>query len=151
MTLYVHAVGRIKGGPLKELCDDYAGRLRPPALIRELEEKKPLSGGELKRREAELLLKDIPAAALVLALDERGRAFTSTDFAHHLADWRQRATDQYFLIGGADGLHETVLERADVTIALGPMTWPHQIARLLLLEQLYRAQSIAEGHPYHRA
>jgi 23S rRNA (pseudouridine1915-N3)-methyltransferase len=151
MTLYVHAVGRIKSGPLKDLCDDYAGRLRPPAMLREVEEKKPLSGDELKRREADLLLKDIPDAALVLALDERGRSFTSTDFAHHLTDWRQRAPDQYFLIGGADGLHRSVLDRADVSVAFGPMTWPHQIARLLLLEQLYRAQSIAEGHPYHRA
>lgn len=151
MTLHIHAVGRLKRGPIKEICDDYAGRLRPPVIIREVEERKPLSGAELKRREAALLLENVPDNAFVIALDERGRTFASQEFAAQLEDWRARAPDLYLLIGGADGLDESVLERADTALSLGSMTWPHQLARVLLLEQLYRAQSIAEGHPYHRS
>src|SRR4029079_16926727 len=106
---------------------------------------------ELKQREAELILAAVPPAARLVALDERGTPWTSRQFAERLASWRDAgAAALAFAIGGADGLGQAVVDRADAVLSLGPMTWPHLLARSLLLEQLYRAQQILAGHPYHR-
>src|SRR5690606_18149242 len=99
----------------------------------------------------ELLLKAAPPGALIVALDERGRALDSAGFAAQLARWRDAGRDLAFLIGGADGLDDEVRAKAGFLLSLGPMTWPHQLARVLLAEQLWRAYSILSGHPYHRA
>ncbi len=105
----------------------------------------------LKEREAELILKALPSGVPLLALDERGCLWSSRDFADRLARWRdQGAAELAFAVGGAEGLGAAVLEKAHETVALGPMTWPHLLVRGLLLEQLYRAQQILAGHPYHR-
>ncbi len=102
-------------------------------------------------REAELILAAVPAGARLVVLDERGAPWTSRDFADRLASWRDGGTAALaFAIGGADGLGAPVIERADAVMSLGAMTWPHLMARSLLLEQLYRAQQILAGHPYHR-
>lgn len=102
-------------------------------------------------REAELIVGALPAGALLIALDERGQAWSSRDLATRLTAWRDRgAATLAFAIGGADGLASSVIERADAVVSLGAMTWPHLMVRSLLLEQLYRAQQIAAGHPYHR-
>ena len=93
----------------------------------------------------------MPPAARLVALDERGTPWTSRQFAERLASWRDAgAAALAFAIGGADGLGQAVVDRADAVLSLGPMTWPHLLARSLLLEQLYRAQQILAGHPYHR-
>ena len=114
--------------------------------------KKRLSSDELKRQEAELLLAAVPAGAIVVALDERGKALPSEAFAARIGDWRDRgAGDLAFLIGGADGHGDAVRARADFLLAFGPMTWPHMLVRGMLAEQLYRAQQILAGHPYHRS
>jgi 23S rRNA (pseudouridine1915-N3)-methyltransferase len=129
----------------------YAERLVPLAAIVELEEKRRLSAPELKNREAELILAAVPAGARLIALDERGAVWSSRDFAERLAAWRDGGTPALaFAIGGAEGLGAAVIERADAVMSLGQMTWPHLLARSLLLEQLYRAQQILAGHPYHR-
>ncbi len=129
----------------------YAGRLAPPVTIIELEEKRPLPPAALKLREAELILAARPAGARLVALDQKGVACTSRDFADRLLSWRDGgAAAIAFAIGGAEGLGEAVIEQADAVISLGPMTWPHLFARSMLLEQLYRAQQIHAGHPYHR-
>lgn len=129
----------------------YAGRITPPVALVELEEKRRLPAAELKSREAGLILAALPAGALLVALDERGAAWTSRDFADRLAAWRDGgAAALAFAIGGADGLGAAVIERADAVMSLGAMTWPHLLARCMLLEQLYRAQQILAGHPYHR-
>ena len=106
----------------------------------------------LKRAEAELLLAAIPQGSVVVALDERGKALSSEAFAAKMGAWRdQGAADIAFLIGGADGHGDAVRARADFLLALGPMTWPHMLVRGMLTEQIYRAQQILAGHPYHRA
>jgi 23S rRNA (pseudouridine1915-N3)-methyltransferase len=105
----------------------------------------------LKAREAELILEALPAGAPMVALDQRGAAWSSRELADRLAAWRDRATAELtFALGGAEGLATPVLERAAATLSLGAMTWPHLLARGMLLEQLYRAQQILAGHPYHR-
>lgn len=129
----------------------YAGRVAPPVAIVELEEKRKLTAGELKRREAELILAAVPAGARFVALDGRGAAWTSGAFADHIAAWRDAgAASLAFAIGGADGLGDSVVGHADAVLSLGRMTWPHLLARIMLLEQLYRAHQILAGHPYHR-
>ena len=129
----------------------YAGRLSPPITIIELEEKRRLPPAALKLREAELIIAARPGGARLVALDQTGAAWSSRDLAERLAFWRDGgAAALAFAIGGAEGLGPAVLERADAVISLGPMTWPHLFVRSMLLEQLYRAQQIHAGHPYHR-
>jgi 23S rRNA (pseudouridine1915-N3)-methyltransferase len=152
VRLLVIAVGRLKSGPMKDAADEYAKRISGPLAIREVEERRRLPPAALKEREGALLLDAVPAGALAVALDRTGTSLSSEDFAARLARWRDRGTDELaFLIGGADGLAGSVLARAEFRLALGAMTWPHLLARVMLLEQLYRAQQILSGHPYHRA
>jgi 23S rRNA (pseudouridine1915-N3)-methyltransferase len=120
--------------------------------IIELEEKRrSLPAAGLKLREAELILGALPAGARLVALDLRGIAWSSREFALRLAAWRDGGTAALaFAIGGADGLGMPVIASADTILSLGIMTWPHFLVRGMLLEQLYRAQQILAGHPYHR-
>lgn len=161
MKLRILAVGRAKGGPEAALIAEYARRLQWSLAIDEVEERRPLSGAELKAREAELLTQAFEKGGakgprdsrgrILVALDERGRQLGSRDFAQKLGAWRdQGAAEIAFVIGGADGLAESLRQRADLTLSLGQMTWPHMLARAMLVEQIYRAQQILAGHPYHR-
>jgi 23S rRNA (pseudouridine1915-N3)-methyltransferase len=116
-----------------------------------LDAKRRLPAALLKAREGELILEALPAGVPLVALDQRGTAWSSRDLADRLAAWRdQGAAELAFAIGGAEGLATVVLDCAAVTLSLGPMTWPHLLVRGMLLEQLYRAQQILAGHPYHR-
>ena len=125
--------------------------MAPPPAIVELEEKRKLPIPQLKAREAELILAALPAGAPLIALDERGEAWSSRELADRLGGWGDRGIGTVaFAIGGADGLGAAAIERADGVLSLGAMTWPHLLVRTLLLEQLYRAQQILAGHPYHR-
>lgn len=162
MRILIAAVGRLKAGPEKSLFDDYVKRLSWPLTLREVEARGRLSGAELKSREGELLLAALDQGARgarpgrragqrLLALDERGSDLASAAFASRLAAWRDQGAEEIaFAIGGADGLHQAVRDRADGLIAFGRMTWPHMLARVMLAEQIYRAQQILAGHPYHR-
>jgi 23S rRNA (pseudouridine1915-N3)-methyltransferase len=150
MRITILAVGRNKTGPLKALQEFYAERIRWPLTIREVEERRKLPPAELKSREGELILAALPQSTVLVALDGRGKMLSSAEFAQRLARWRDTDTDLAFVIGGADGLAETVLERAKLVLSLGAMTWPHLLVRGMLLEQIYRAQQILAGHPYHR-
>ena len=151
MRCWLLAVGRAKAGPELELTRAYGARVQPPLELREVEEKRKLPPLERKEREADLLLAALPAGATVVALDERGRTLTSLAFAERLGRWRDDGVgDLAFLIGGADGHGEAVKARADFTLSLGAMTWPHLLVRVLLAEQLWRGFSILSGHPYHR-
>jgi 23S rRNA (pseudouridine1915-N3)-methyltransferase len=152
MRIWLIAVGRLKAGPEQALVRHYAGRITWPFEMREVEEKRPLSAGELREREGALLLAALPKGSTVVALDARGKALTSEAFAAEIARWREGGlADLAFVIGGAGGLSEAVRRRAVRVLSLGPMTWPHLLVRGMLLEQLYRAQQILAGHPYHRA
>ena len=151
MRISIIAVGRLKSGPETALAQQFLTRLTWPVTVREVEEKKKLPPTALRKREAELLLSACPKIATIIALDEQGKGLTSREFAARLGRWRDEGeTEIAFIIGGAGGLDKTILDRASLVLSLGPMTWPHQLARGLLLEQLYRGQQILAGHPYHR-
>jgi 23S rRNA (pseudouridine1915-N3)-methyltransferase len=151
LRLLIAAVGRMKAGPLADLQSEYVKRLSGPIGIKEVEERRALPPTERKTREGELLQAALPEDALLVALDQRGPALTSAGFADRLQRWRLEGIKTLaFVIGGADGLAQPLVQRANFTLSLGIMTWPHLLARILLLEQLYRAQQILAGHPYHR-
>ena len=125
--------------------------MRPPPVLKELDIRKKISGPELKQAEAELLLDNVPKGAVIVALDERGKTMGSREFAGKIENWQDQGRgDIAFIIGGADGLDETVRARSDLLISFGAMTWPHMLVRPMLAEQLFRASSILAGHPYHR-
>lgn len=148
--LHVIAIGRLRDGPEAALVARYAARLRPAPVLTELPEARG-SAPEVKRREGAALLAALPAGALTVALDPGGQAPDSLALAGLLERWLGAGKPVAFLIGGAEGLDAAVLARADARLSLGPMTWPHFLARAMLLEQLYRARAISAGHPYHRA
>ncbi len=150
MSIRIVAVGRLKPGPERALYEHYAARLRPPLAVTEIPEARG-SAAEIRRREGAALLAATPAQAHLVALDLGGDAASSEAFASLLARWEEAGRTPCFLIGGAEGLDPAVLDRADHRLSLGPMTWPHFLVRALLAEQLYRAQAIRTGHPYHRA
>lgn len=155
MRVTILAIGRLRGGPEAELVADYLARFdktgRPiglgPARVIEIEDRK----GAGPAAEAALIEAALPKGAVLAALDERGQALTSPDFAavlRRLADTGTR--DLALAIGGADGLAPEIRDRADYLVALGPMVWPHMLVRVMLAEQLYRAATILAGGPYHR-
>ena len=153
MKLSILAIGKPGRGPEATLAADYAQRaslsgralgLGPLDLI-DLDPRKPGKGPE-----AELILAAADGAHLI-ACDERGKAYSSRAFADHIAGLRDRGERRLvFAIGGADGLDTSVLAAAGSTLAFGPQTWPHALARAMLAEQVYRAVTILAGSPYHR-
>jgi 23S rRNA (pseudouridine1915-N3)-methyltransferase len=144
------AIGRLKPGPEAALFAQYNARLRPPLAVTELPEARG-SAAEVRRREAAAILGALPEAALLVALDLGGPAPTSEALAVLAERWEAAARPLCFVIGGAEGLDPTVLDRAAHRLSLGPLTWPHFLVRGLLAEQWYRVQAIRTGHPYHRA
>jgi len=158
VRIMIAAVGRLKAGPERELFDrflaraDRAGRHLSLAVdSREIPESPAKRSEARKDAEAKALLGALPASGAVVTLDERGKAVDSRGFAERIAQWRDSgSSDLTFLIGGPDGLGATALDRADLRLAFGKMTWPHQLVRVMLAEQLYRAVTILSGHPYHR-
>jgi 23S rRNA (pseudouridine1915-N3)-methyltransferase len=151
MRVTIAAVGRERAGVHRDLFDHYVKRLRWPVTLREVEARGNRTGNELKRQEAERLLAAVPDGAVIIALDETGQTLTSRGFAAWISKTMDDGSGELALvIGGADGLDASVLKRAQLTLSLGRITWPHQLVRGLLAEQLYRAQQIIAGHPYHR-
>ncbi|MCG8510250.1 MAG: 23S rRNA (pseudouridine(1915)-N(3))-methyltransferase RlmH [Rhodospirillales bacterium] len=156
MEILIVTVGKFGKGKAhaaeKAIYEQYAGRISPPPKLTEVEEKRPLPSEQRKRREGELLRAALPNGAVVVALDERGRNISSNDLATKIESWRDSGRRSIaFLIGGADGLDNETRRRADMVVSLGKMTWPHLLVRGMLAEQIFRAQSILAGHPYHRA
>jgi 23S rRNA (pseudouridine1915-N3)-methyltransferase len=153
MKISILAIGKAGRGPEAVLASDYMSRatLAGRALGLgpfELVDLEPRKSG--KASEAELLLTAVSGAHLI-ACDERGRTYSSRAFADHIARLRDRGERRVnFVIGGADGLDRSVLEAAASTLAFGPQTWPHAMARAMLAEQLYRSVTILSGSPYHR-
>lgn len=151
MKVTVAAVGRDRGGVHRDLFDHYVGRMRWPVTLREVEARGKLSGAKLKREEAKLLLAAVPDGAAIIALDETGKTLSSREFAGWISrNMDEGAAEIALIIGGADGLDPSIRERASLTLSLGRVTWPHMLVRGMLAEQLYRAQQIIAGHPYHR-
>lgn len=144
------AIGRLRAGPEAALFAHYNDRLRPALAVTELAEGRG-APAEARRREGEALLAALPQSAVGIALDQGGEPPGSEAFARLVERWLGLGRPVCFLIGGAEGLDPAVLQRADTALSLGPLTWPHFLVRGLLAEQLYRAQCIRAGHPYHRA
>ena len=149
MQLQIRVIGRLKKNtPEFAIITDYLKKTRWPVEVKEYEEKKALTGPELKAAEAKLLLKDLPAGAYVVALDERGKTLSSRELATTLRPNADKAL--VFIIGGADGLDESVRKRANLILSFGRMTLPHFLMRAVLAEQIYRVRTLWDGHPYHR-
>ena len=152
MRVRLIAVGKMRRGPERELVDFYTGRLRDPVEIVEIEARDNLPLPKRMEEEAERLIAALPEGCAALVLDERGKLLDSASLAGRIARWRDEGyRDLAVVVGGADGLSERLRRRADLLLALGKLTWPHMLVRPMILEQLYRAQQIAAGHPYHRA
>ena len=152
MRIWVIAVGRARKGPERALFEGFTGRLAWPVELVEVEERRPLPAAAKVRREGELLRARVPKGAVTVALDGRGKALSSEEFATRLGRWRDDGIAEIaFLIGGADGLDPALIETAALTLSLGAMTWPHLLVRGMLAEQLYRSEQILSGHPYHRS
>ena len=152
MNIIIVAVGRMQRGPEQDLLDAYIKRLPWKTTVKEVDIKKQSANtDERKAREAESLLASIPDGAALVVLDERGKALSSRQLANKIDDWQMTGISTIvFIIGGADGLDKSVLERADLKLAFGALTWPHMMVRAMIGEQIYRAWSILAGHPYHR-
>ena len=151
MRIVVAAVGRARRGPIFDLSAEYAKRLSWSLEVRDIEPKKRLDGAELSAHEADLLRAHIPDGAVLVAMDERGRDLTSPDFAEKLGQWRDDGRgDVAFVIGGAFGLDPSLRADADLVLSFGRATWPHLLVRAMLIEQIYRAETILARHPYHK-
>lgn len=160
MKIAVYAIGKLKRGVETDLCNRYIeridgqgrGQALGPVTVVELNESQASHATTRKSDEAEALLARIPSSAYVIALDERGKAYSSVDFSNQIKMIRDNGNPELaFVIGGPDGHGDALKEAAQRRLAFGPMTLPHGLARAVLLEQVYRAITILDGHPYHRA
>jgi 23S rRNA (pseudouridine1915-N3)-methyltransferase len=153
-------VGRLKPGPERSIAQDYLTRAEGLGRkcgisrfgITEFAESQASSPAARMAEEARLVLAAVPPKGFSVVLDERGKALASEAFADLLRRHLDGGTpDISFLIGGPDGHAPGIRENAGLLLSFGPMTWPHRLVRVMLLEQLYRALTIIAGHPYHRA
>ena len=153
MKYRIVVVGRPPAGALRDAIAEYeqrASRYWPIEVLEvQAEPAKSRTPDEVRRREAERLLERI--SGTIVALDERGRSLTTEAFAKWIAERRDRAEDTSFVVGGAFGLDESVRKRASLILAIAPWTLQHELARLVLTEQLYRAGTILRGEPYHKS
>ena len=136
-------------------CNDYARRLPRELGLAEVTvpvaSSRSLQSAEKRRdREAEQILAKLRAGSFNIALDDGGKAWTSQDWSDRMQFWMREYSQVNLIIGGTDGLSPQVLESCQQTVSLGRMTMPHALVKVVLLEQLYRAWSIGQGHPYHR-
>ena len=160
MRIVVAAIGRLKQGPETELSERYRKRasqtgrslgLRDVEIV-EIRESRADDAGKRMIEESIALANVIPPDAVVVLLDPKGDDLDSGGLANQISRWRDAGKPAaVFVIGGPDGLATTLADRAHLKLAFGTATWPHQLVRVMLLEQLYRATTILSGHPYHRA
>ena len=146
MRVTILSVGHKMPAWIQEGFHEYAKRM-PPEVRVELVELKP---GKTPAEEGKRMLAALPNSAKVIALDERGKSISTQALSAMLAGWMGDGSHPVFAIGGADGLADDVKRRADQVVSLSALTLPHQLVRVLLAEQLYRAWSILARHPYHR-
>ncbi|MBX9650140.1 MAG: 23S rRNA (pseudouridine(1915)-N(3))-methyltransferase RlmH [Xanthobacteraceae bacterium] len=160
MRLVVVSIGRLKQGPERELAERYRERFDDIGRklgfrgleIHEIPESRARDAATRIAEEAAAISAAIPEKSALVALDERGKSIDSATFARQLGGWRDEGVaNTIFTIGGADGLSPDLQRKAKLRFAFGSATWPHQMVRVMLLEQIYRAATILAGHPYHRA
>ena len=159
MRITLVCVGRLKSGPERELFERYYARLKATARsagvtdvdVREIDESRARRPEDRRAEEAAALDKALGLRDALVALDERGHSPSSASWAADIARARDSGTAAYVVvIGGPDGLSASLRTKASTVISFGAMTWPHQLVRVMAVEQLYRALSILSGHPYHR-
>ncbi len=153
MKLNVLAVGNKMPDWIESGFMEYRKRM-PKELLIELIEIKQVKDKSRERSllaEYERIEKVLPVTSYVIAMDEQGKQLSTQDFATSLVTWMNLGRDIAFIIGGADGLHPVIKQKADQVLSLSKMTLPHGLVRVLLAEQLYRAMTILKQHPYHRA
>ena len=151
MRFLIIAVGRGRGTVAVSLYNNYSERIRTPIRLIEVEARGKMSVPERRARESAAICNKLPPNAIVIALDERGVLLSSEDLSTRILRWTGSGHSEVaFLIGGADGHHASIIKRADLVLSLGPMTWPHLLVRGMIAEQLYRAECLIAGHPYHR-
>jgi 23S rRNA (pseudouridine1915-N3)-methyltransferase len=154
--IHIRAVGRLPELWQREAQAGLLERLQPYQKVDVVEVSEGHGGSlkpdmtRVKKAEAEVLIKGYKSDAFIIVLDEHGKEFDSPAFAKQLEAWSEGGRPLVFLIGGSWGLDETLVKDADAKLSLGKMTWPHGIARLLLLEQLFRAEAITKGKEYHK-
>jgi 23S rRNA (pseudouridine1915-N3)-methyltransferase len=160
MKISVHAVGRMKAGPEKLLADRSFERFAKsgPAVglefagIAEIAEGRAQTASERRREEGQKLQTHLQPGTALILLDERGKSFSSEDFAGRLGLLRDGGRKALVIaIGGADGHDQSLRDQAELVMSFGLLTWPHQLVRVMLGEQLYRVATILSGHPYHRS
>jgi 23S rRNA (pseudouridine1915-N3)-methyltransferase len=155
MQLLLVAVGRLKHPAIRSACEDFAERIRHYQRfeIREARDagRSDREAADARRTEADALRRLVPPGGRTFALTRVGDAVSSEDLAARLVTWQEEARDVALLIGGAHGLDDRLLREAEGTISLSAMTLPHELARLIMLEQIYRACTIARGEPYHKS
>lgn len=143
-AIEIIAVGKLKNDPLLDVFDDYRKRLQWKLSLTELEGKN--QADELSKIEEKL-----DSRAALIILDERGQNLGSRDLAAKIDDFQNKGVSSLqFVIGGADGLSDDIRKKSALMLSFGKLTWPHKLARVMLIEQIYRAQQILAGHPYHR-
>jgi 23S rRNA (pseudouridine1915-N3)-methyltransferase len=159
MRIVVVSIGRLKQGPERELAERYRERFEDIGRklgfrgleVHEIPESRARDAATRIAEEATAISAAIPAKSALVALDEHGDNIDSTALARHLGRWRdEQVASTIFAIGGADGLSPDLRRMAKLGVAFGSATWPHQMVRVMLLEQIYRAATILAGHPYHR-
>src|ERR1700761_2681825 len=148
MKILILAIGKLKDKNLEAVFADYQKRLRGKVEVKEFDIKDSVPA-VLQKKESEALPKNVPSDSYVAACHGAGKQLDSREFSKKLESLRQTGRKTLvFLIGGADGHTPEVLKKADFAFSFGTMTWPHRLARVMLIEQLYRAQEIAAGNPY---
>ncbi len=159
MRVFILAVGKLKSGPEHDLVERYLSRSRNGGRalglcefqVREIAMARAASIAQRKRQEAGAIISALPDDCKLVALDETGKHLTSPQFARMIGQWCENAQRNLcFVIGGPDGLDPEIRSRADMVLSFSPLTWPHQMVRIMLAEQLYRTTTILAAHPYHK-
>lgn len=144
LSIDLIAVGKLKNDPLLDVFADYSKRLQSKFTLIELE-------GKTQADQLSKIEEKISTQAALIVLDERGQTLSSREFAAKIEDFQNKSYNHLqFVIGGADGLSDSIRKKASLLMSFGKQTWPHMLARVMLVEQIYRAQQIIAGHPYHR-
>lgn len=152
MRITIAAVGKMKASPEQALLRQYLKRIPWSVTLHEVDAKASLPVPQRREAEAQLLLAKCIDAHKIIALDERGKNLASETLAQQIGDWQSQGCSHLALIiGGQDGLDESVRQKAALTLSFGTLTWPHMLVRAMLGEQLYRVHTILSGHPYHRS
>jgi 23S rRNA (pseudouridine1915-N3)-methyltransferase len=154
MQLRVLAVGRLKDQSLRDVCERYCNRVRNTLNLAVVEVREAghseRDAARTRSLEGEALLRAAPRGSRIIAVTRDGDSMDSDGFARRLASWQEDARDVTLVVGGAFGLSDGIFSAAEGTVSLSPMTLPHDLARVVLLEQVYRACTILRGEPYHK-